>query len=124
MSLETQKYIYERNPDTGEIFRRKFGDYDSPRVVLNPEINSVPKIKTENMRMISLYDYLGHAAGPDLGKKVAYAAAKAGVKSEIREVNHKGWNGPIMLYPRDFLDNFFGGGLGEGKGSGKQLLKG
>ena len=25
------RYIYERNPDTGEIFRRKFGDYDSPR---------------------------------------------------------------------------------------------
>ena len=123
MSLETQKYIYERNPDTGEIFRRKFGDYDSPREVLNPEINSVPNIKTENMRMISLYDYLGHAAGPELGKKVASAAARAGIKSEIREVKHAGWNGPIMLYPSDFLDNFFGGGLNESK-SGKQLLKG
>ena len=76
------------------------------------------------MSMMSLYDYLGHAAGPDLGKKVAYAAAKAGVKSEIREVNHKGWNGPIMLYPSNFLDNFFGGGLGEGRADGKQLLKG
>ena len=74
--------------------------------------------------MISLYDYLGHAAGPDLGKKVASAAARAGVKHEIREVNHRGWNGPIMLNPRDFLDNFFGGGLGEGRTDGKQLLKG
>ena len=36
------------------------------------------------MEMISLYDYLGRAAGPDLGKQVATAAAKAGVKSEIR----------------------------------------
>ena len=123
MSSVAQKYIYERNPDTGEIFRRKFGDYDSPRECINPEINSVPNIKTENMDMISLYDYLGHAAGPDLGKKVASAAAKAGVKHEIREVNHRGWNGPIMLYPRTFLDNFFGGGLNEST-SGKQLLKG
>jgi len=105
------KYIFERNPDTGDIFRREFGNYNK-------------REKINNMNMISLYDYLGHAAGPDLGKKVASAAARAGVKHEIREVNHRGWNGPIMLYPRDFLDNFFGGGLGEGRGSGKQLLKG
>ena len=76
------------------------------------------------MKMISLYDYLGHAAGSELGKKVAIAASRAGVKSEVREVKHAGWNGPIMLYPRDFLDNFFSGGLSEGGGSGKQLLKG
>ena len=105
------EYIYEKNPDTGDIYRREFGNYDK-------------REKINNMNMISLYDYLGHAAGPDLGKKVASAAARAGVKHEIREVNHRGWNGPIMLYPRDFLDNFFGGGLGEGRGSGKQLLKG
>ena len=78
---------------------------------------------TKNMKMISLYDYLGHAAGSDLGKKVAYAAAKAGIKSEIREVSHVGYKGPIMLYPRQFLDNFFGGGLNESTSS-KQLLKG
>ena len=124
MSSVAQKYIYERNPDTGEIFRRKFGDYDSPRELVNPEINSVPTLKTDNMDMISLYDYLGHAAGPDLGKQVASAAAKAGVKHSIREVNHIGYSGPIMLYPRSFLDNFFSGGLGESRGSGKQLLKG
>ena len=80
--------------------------------------------KYNNMKMISLYDYLGHAAGSDLGKKVAYAVSKAGIKSEIREVSHVGYKGPIMLYPRDFLDNFFGGGLSEGEGSTKQLLKG
>ena len=103
-------YIYERNPDTGDIFRREFGKYDK-------------REKINNMNMISLYDYLGHAAGPDLGKQVADAARKSGVKGEIREVNHKGWKGPIMLYPRTFLDLYFKGGLNEGT-SGKQLLKG
>ena len=112
MSLATPKYIYERNPDTGDIFRREFGNYNKREKINN------------NMDMISLYDYLGHAAGPDLGKQVASAAAKAGVKHAVREVNHRGWNGPIMLYPRTFLDNFFGGGLGESRESGKQLLKG
>ena len=113
MSSVAQKYIYERNPDTGEIFRREKGNYDK-RELIN---------KTEIMDMISLYDYLGHAAGSDLGKQVAIAASKAGIKSEIREVNHIGYKGPIMLYPRTFLENFFGGGLNEST-SGKQLLKG
>ena len=75
------------------------------------------------MNMMSLYDYLGHAAGPDLGKQVASAAARAGIKSEIREVSHVGYKGPIMLYPKSFLDNFFSGGLNEST-NGKQLLKG
>ena len=75
------------------------------------------------MNMISLYDYLGRAAGPDLGKQVASAAARAGVKHEIRELNHRGWRGPVQLYPRAFLDLYFKNGLNEST-SGKQLLKG
>ena len=90
---------------------------------LGEKVREIINKKNENMNMISLYDYLGRAAGPDLGKTVATAAAKAGIKSEIREVSHVGYKGPIMLYPRTFLDNFFGGGLNENK-SGKQLLKG
>ena len=90
---------------------------------LGTKVREIINKKKESMDMISLYDYLGHAAGPDLGKQVASAAAKSGVKHEMREVNHKGWNGPIMLYPRSFLDLYFKGGLNEGT-SGKQLLKG
>ena len=75
------------------------------------------------MKMMSLYDYLGRAAGPELGQKVAQAAASQKIKSEIREVSHIGYKGPVMLYPKSFLDNFFGGGLNEST-SGKQLLKG
>ena len=40
-------YIYERNPNTGEIFRRKYGDFDSPRELVNPEVNAVPNIDYE-----------------------------------------------------------------------------
>jgi len=106
-----KKYIYDKikYPTTEEII--EFNRKENKRKTI------------ENMKMISLYDYLGRAAGPDLGKQVAIAASKAGIKSEIREVNHVGYKGPIMLYPRTFLDNFFGGGLNEST-SGKQLLKG
>ena len=80
-------------------------------------------IKNKNMEMVSLYDYLGRAAGPELGKQVATAAAKAGVKHEIREVSNPKYKGPIMLYPKSFLDLYFKGGLNEGA-SGKQILFG
>ena len=75
------------------------------------------------MEMISLYDYLGRGAGPDLGKQVATAAAKAGVKSEIREVSNIKYTGPIMLYPKSFLELYFKGGLNEST-NGKQMLFG
>ena len=75
------------------------------------------------MEMVSLYDYLGRAAGPDLGKQVATAAAKAGVKREIREVSNIKYSGPIMLYPKSFLDLYFKGGLNENT-KGKQILFG
>ena len=90
---------------------------------LGTKVREIINKKKESMDMISLYDYLGHTAGPDLGKQVASAAAKAGVKHSIREVNHRGYNGPIMLYPKAFLDLYFKNGLNEGT-SGKQLLKG
>ena len=101
-------YIYERNPDTGDIFKREFNNYNK---------------KEKIMEMKSLYDYLGHAAGSDLGQKVATAARQAGVKGEMREVSNPVYKGPVMLWPTAFLDLYFRGGLNEGT-TGKQLLKG
>ena len=102
------KYIYERNPDTGEIFKREFNNYNKKEKIMN---------------MVSLYDYLGRAAGPDLGQEVATAARKAGVEGEIREVSNPKYRGPVMLWATAFLDLYFKGGLNEGH-TGKQLLKG
>jgi len=103
------KYIYE-SPDKGKtIYRREFNNY-----------NKREKI---SMEKVSLYDYLGHAAGSDVGQQVAFAAAKAGVITETRQVSNPLYKGPVMLYPRSFLDLYFKGGLNEGT-TGKQLLKG
>ena len=108
---KVKKYIYE-SPDKGKtIYRREFSNYNKREKIEN------------NMEKISLYDYLGHAAGADLGQQVAYAAAKAGVVTETRQVSNPVYKGPVMLYPRSFLDLYFKGGLNEGA-SGKQLLKG
>ena len=41
---------------------------------------------------LSLYDYLGHAAGGELGQKIAYEAAKCKVNIQTK-----------TMYPNDFL---------------------
>jgi len=59
------------------------------------------------MEYLSLYDYLGHAAGNELGKEVATAASRAGIKLETREVSNPKYTGIIYLYPKDFLESYF-----------------
>ncbi len=58
--------------------------------------------------MMSLYEYLGKAAGPDLGKAVALAATIAGVKVDSHEVSNPKYTGRILKYPKYFLDDYFG----------------
>ncbi len=35
LDINETRYIYERNPDTGDIFRRKFGDYKTKKEKIN-----------------------------------------------------------------------------------------
>ena len=56
---------------------------------------------------LSLYDYLGKAAGPELGKKVAAAARKSRLSLKTRAVSNPTYAGFVYLYPKDFLDAFF-----------------
>ena len=75
-----------------------------------------------NEKMLSLYDYLGRAAGPELGQQVASAAARKKIKFGTRYVEQGGYKGDVMLYPKSFLDDYFGGG--SSNGNNKQLLFG
>lgn len=59
------------------------------------------------MEYLSLYDYLGHAAGLELGKEVATAATEAGIRLEKREVSNSKYTGTVYLYPKNFLDFYF-----------------
>ena len=59
------------------------------------------------MEYLSLYDYLGHAAGLELGKEVATAAMEAGIRLETREVDNPKYTGIVYLYPKNFLDFYF-----------------
>ena len=57
--------------------------------------------------MMSLYDYLGKAAGPALGKKV-YAYSKIRKeKKEMRDVENSKFKGEVFIYRKEFLDEYF-----------------
>ena len=70
--------------------------WSTPTTTVDPQIE-----------MVSLFDYLGHAAGSELGKQVAAVAAKVGVQTSTRHVSNKKYKGEIMLYPQEFLDWYF-----------------
>ena len=57
--------------------------------------------------MMRLYDFLGRAAGGELGKQVAEAAAQAKVGFETKEVTNPRYTGKVMMYPKSFLDQYF-----------------
>lgn len=60
-----------------------------------------------NTEMMSLYEYLGKAAGSELGKAVAAAAVKAQVPMQTQEVSNSKYTGKVLMYPKTFLDNYF-----------------
>jgi len=57
--------------------------------------------------MLSLYDYLGYAAGDRLGKDVAKKAAEQKVTYAVKYVENPKYKGEIMMYPKSFLDSYF-----------------
>ena len=60
---------------------------------------------TENR--LSLFDYLGKAAGMGLGEKVFKASAAMNIQPESRNIDIKTYWGKVMLYPKDFLEMYF-----------------
>ena len=55
----------------------------------------------------SLYDYLGRAAGSDLGKQVAEAASAEKIRISVKYVQNSKYKGDILMYPIDWLDYYF-----------------
>lgn len=59
------------------------------------------------MSYISLYDYLGRAAGLKLGEEVKNYAAQNGVPFKTKEISTPKYQGKVNIYPKDFLDLYF-----------------
>jgi hypothetical protein len=57
--------------------------------------------------MISLYDYLGRAAGLELGGLVCKTAVALKEPIGKREITNTRYKGKVHLYRREFLDEYF-----------------
>lgn len=58
--------------------------------------------------MMSLYEYLGYAAGHELGKEVYDTAIKLRETIKTQNISNVKYTGKVMLYRREFLDEYFG----------------
>ena len=58
-------------------------------------------------KMMSLFDYLNKPAGMDLGGKVYATAKKANIPIVTKEVKTKNYEGQVMMYPVEFLTEYF-----------------
>ena len=64
-------------------------------------------MSSKQPEMMSLYDYLGHAAGNKLGKQVAAYAALRKARYATKYVSNPAYQGEVMLYTKAFLDECF-----------------
>lgn len=58
-------------------------------------------------KLLSLFDYLGYPAGKELGEQVARYAKIRKAKCSVRYVDTRTYTGPVMLYTREFLNEYF-----------------
>jgi hypothetical protein len=58
---------------------------------------------------VSLYDFLGRAAGPQLGKEVYRAAQLSSQPTIIKQVSNPTYTGKIVMYKPEFLRKYFNG---------------
>ena len=58
-------------------------------------------------QMLSLYDYLGKAAGMELGARVCKSAIELKEKIKEREIDNPKYKGKVHLYRKEFLDSYF-----------------
>lgn len=73
---------------------------ETPIKIFKMEINPEPE-------MVSLFDFLGHAAGAALGAAVYQVARRTREKVETRIVETKTYKGKVMLYRKAFLNDYF-----------------
>lgn len=61
----------------------------------------------ENEKFMSLYDFLGKAAGGQLGKEVFAEAKRRKEKFLMRPVSNSKYTGDVVLYRSEFLSDYF-----------------
>jgi ABC-type proline/glycine betaine transport system substrate-binding protein len=64
-------------------------------------------MSNNQVEMLSLYDYLGRAAGKKLGEQVAAYAKLRKARFGTKSVSNPAYQGYVMVYTKRFLDECF-----------------
>jgi hypothetical protein len=73
-------------------------------------------------KFLSLYDYLGKAAGRELGREVHNAAIAVGIPTDRKYVNNTVYRGWVQMYPENWLIGYFSTGQSNYKEKGELYL--
>lgn len=87
-----------------------FSKQDVLKIISSVDENPIKIYQMEvkpEPEMVSLFDFLGHAAGAALGAAVYGTARRSSEKVETRIIETKTYKGKVMLYRKAFLDNYF-----------------
>ena len=87
---------------------------ESPIKIYQMEIKQEPTV--------SLFDYLGYAAGAQLGKEVATAAVKCNEKIAKKAISTRTYTGDVLLYRQQFLKEFFDGKQNLDGGDSSEII--
>jgi len=74
-------------------------------LIINKEKLKV--MKESKQEYISLYDFLGKAAGKELGAKVYSKSKDLDIIVHYKKISNKEYTGLISLYPTHFLEQYF-----------------
>jgi hypothetical protein len=61
----------------------------------------------DKIEYYSLYEYLGYAAGGDLGTQVNEAATKTKQPIITQEISNRVYSGRVFCYTKKFLNEYF-----------------
>jgi hypothetical protein len=63
----------------------------------------------EEVKFVSLFEFLGHSAGGTLGKEVYAKAKELNKPVKQRDVTNSKFTGKVMTYEYSFLTEYFNG---------------
>jgi len=108
------EYLYKqinaflKEETNGRVRATKVEVYEHDRNSASYMETPTPTTSNTKEEMLSLYDYLGKAAGNKLGQEVYGIATKLRVPTSTRKVTNDKYEGKVMLYPKWFLSDYFG----------------
>jgi len=86
-----------------------FSKEDVLKIIKSIDENPIKvyQMETKQEPTVSLFDYLGYAAGAQLGKEVATAAAKCKEQIASKQITTRTYTGNVLMYRPQFLKEFF-----------------